>query len=147
MEDSGIDLEAEKILNELNLGISELDDQHQAFFLNMVALRRALTEGVGGRDRLMQTLRYLDTFIDEHFRAEENYMRLHNYPGILIHRAEHDAFAKTIAEFKKKAMDLEARGEVLSFLAVEIEHRLEKWLTEHILVHDRKMADYLAERA
>lgn len=143
MEDSGID---ESVLNELNLGISELDDQHQAFFMHMVGLRRALIEGSGGRDKLMKTLRFLDTFIDEHFRAEEGYMRRHNYPGILVHRADHEKFAKAVAEFKNKALDLEARGEILSFLAVEVEHRLERWLTEHILVHDRKMADYLAER-
>ena len=95
--------EIEKILNDLNLGISELDDQHQAFFLHMVGLRRAVIEGSGGRDKLMKTLRFLDTFIDEHFRAEEGYMRRHNYPSILVHRAEHEAFAKEIAEFKKKS--------------------------------------------
>jgi len=132
--------------NDLNLGIGELDDQHQAFFLHTVGLRRALAEGTGGRDKLMKTLRYLDTFIAEHFTAEEQYMRRHNYPGILIHRAEHDVFAKAIAEFKKKAMDLDARGEVLSFLAVEIEHKLEKWMADHILKLDRKMADYLKDR-
>jgi len=132
--------------NELNLGIGELDDQHQAFFLHMVALRKALQEGFGGRDKLMKTLRYLDTFIAEHFTAEEQYMRSHNYPGILLHRAEHDVFAKVIGEFKKKAMDLDARGEVLSFLAVEIEHKLEKWLEGHIRTMDRKMADYVKTR-
>jgi hemerythrin len=132
--------------NELNLGIAELDDQHRAFFLHMVALRRALTEGVGGRDKLMQTLRYLDTFIAEHFHAEEQYMRIHNYPGILLHRAEHEVFAKAVAELKKKALDLEHHGEVTSFLALEVEHRLEKWLTDHILKIDRKMADYLRDR-
>lgn len=135
-----------QIPNVLNLGIGELDDQHQAFFLHMVGLRKALTEGTGGRDRLLKTLRYLDTFIDEHFRAEENYMRRHNYPGILLHEKEHEAFAKAVGDFKKKALDLDARGEVLSFLAVEIEHRLEKWLTDHILKLDRKMAEYLRER-
>jgi hemerythrin len=132
--------------NDLNLGIGELDDQHQAFFMNMVGLRRALTEGLGGRDKLMKTLRYLDTFIDEHFRAEEEFMRRHNYPGILVHRLDHEKFAKTVAEFKKKALDLDARGEVLSFLALEIEHGLEKWLEDHIRKLDRKMADYLRER-
>jgi len=146
MEDSGVDLETEKVLNELNLGISELDDQHQAFFLHMVGLRRALIDGAGGRDKLMTTLRFLDTFIDGHFRAEEGYMRRHNYPGILVHRSEHEVFAKTVAEFKKKALDLEQRREVLSFLAVEVERRLERWLAEHIRVHDRKMAEFLAER-
>jgi len=137
--------EIEKILNDLNLGISELDDQHQAFFLHMVGLRRAVIEGSGGRDKLMKTLRFLDTFIDEHFRAEEGYMRRHNYPSILVHRAEHEAFAKEIAAFKKKALDLEARGEVISFLAVEVAHRLEKWLEDHIRTLDWKMAAFLAE--
>ena len=146
MEDSGRDREIEKIPNELNLGISELDDQHQAFFLHMVALRRALIEGSGGRERLMKTLRFLDSFIEEHFGAEEKYMRRHNYPGILIHKAEHDAFAKIIAEFKKKTSDLDARGEVTSFLAVDVTRRLEKWLEEHIRTIDRKMAFYLTER-
>lgn len=146
MEDNDIiDQEIERRLNDLNLGISELDDQHQAFFLHMVGLRRALIEGSGGRDKLMKTLRFLDTFIDEHFRAEEGYMRRHNHPGILVHRAEHEAFAKTVADFKKKALDLEQRREVLSFLAVEVERRLEKWLEDHIRTLDRKMAAFLAD--
>ena len=146
MEDSGIDQEIGKKLNDLNLGISELDDQHQAFFLHMVGLRRALIEGSGGREKLMKTLRFLDSFIEEHFGSEEKYMRRYNYPGILVHKAQHDAFVKTVADFKKRALDLDGRGEILSFLAVEVENRLERWLTEHIRIHDRKMADYLAER-
>ena len=136
----------QEILNDLNLGISELDDQHQAFFLHMVGLRRALVDGAGGREKLMKTLRFLDSFMEDHFGTEEKYMRRHNYPGILVHKAEHDAFAKIIAEFKKKTSDLDARGEATSFLAVEITRRLEKWLEEHIRTIDRKMADYLHER-
>ena len=136
----------ETLLNELNLGISELDDQHQAFFLHMVGLRRALIEGSGGREKLMKTLRFLDTFTEEHFSAEEKYMRRYNYPGILLHKAEHDAFAKIVSEFKKKTSDLDARGEVTSFLAVEVTRRLEKWLEDHIRTLDRKMAAFLAEK-
>jgi len=146
MEDGGIDPQIENLLNDLNLGISEFDDQHQAFFLHIVGLRRALIEGSGGREKLMKTLRFLDSFIQEHFGAEERYMRRHNYPGILVHKADHDEFASTIAEFKKMALDLDARGEVTSFLAVEVTRRLEKWLKDHIRTIDRKMADYLRER-
>jgi len=143
MEDHDPD---QDIPNDLHLGIGELDEQHQAFFLHMVGLRKALIDGIGGRDELMKTLRFLDTFVEEHFAAEERYMRLHNYPGILVHRLDHEKFAGTIAEFKKKALDLDARGEVMSFLAVEIEHRLEKWLEGHIRTLDRRMAEFLRER-
>ncbi|MBS1243069.1 MAG: hypothetical protein H6R44_824, partial [Nitrospirae bacterium] len=65
----------QEILNDLNLGISELDDQHQAFFLHMVGLRRALVDGAGGREKLMKTLRFLDSFMEDHFGTEEKYMR------------------------------------------------------------------------
>jgi hemerythrin len=146
MEYNGIDQEIEKKLNDLNLGISELDDQHQAFFLHMVGLRRALIDGSGGREKLMKTLRFLDSFVIEHFSSEEKYMRRYNYPGILVHKADHDAFAATIAEFKTKALDLDARGEVTSFLAIEVTRRLEKWLEDHIRALDRKMAAFLVEK-
>jgi hemerythrin len=132
--------------NDFNIGIGEFDEQHRAFFLHMVSLRRALIDGTGGRDKLMNLLRFLDTFVEEHFAAEERYMRRHNYPGILVHRLDHEKFAKNVADFKKKAKDLDSRDEVLSFLAVEIEQRLEKWLDGHIRTMDRKMAGYLRER-
>ena len=131
---------------DLILGIAELDDQHRAFFVHREALRKALAGGVGARDTLMATLRYLDTFVNVHFLAEEQYMRLHNYPGVLLHRTEHEVFAKAIIDLKNKALDLEARGEVTSFLAVEIEHRLETWFTDHVLGTDLKMVDYLRAR-
>jgi len=130
----------------MNLGIRDLDDQHEAFFLHVVGLRRALIEGSGGREKLMKTLRFLDTFIEEHFRAEEQYMRRYNYPGILLHKTQHQAFIRSVAEFKRAALDLDARGEVTSFLTIEVMRHLESWLTEHIRTLDRKMADYLMER-
>src|SRR5574340_727677 len=129
--------------NELNLGISELDDQHQAFFLHLVGLRRALTDGTGVRDKLMKTLRFLEEWVRDHFQAEERLMRSHAYPGILVHRLEHEKFAKVIAEFSKKARALDERGEVTPFLAVEIEHKLENWLAEHIRKMDVKMAEFV----
>lgn len=132
--------------NELNLGIGELDDQHQAFFMHVVGLRRALTEGRGGREKLMKTLRFLDTFVEDHFSAEEKYMRRFNYPGILVHKTEHQSFMRSVADFKKTALDLDARGEVTSFLTIDVMRRLEQWLTEHIRTIDRKMAEYLIKR-
>lgn len=135
--------DVEPVPNELNLGISELDDQHQAFFLHMVGLRRALTDGMGGRDKLMKTLRFLEGWVHDHFQAEERLMRTHNYPGILVHRLEHEKFVKVVAEFSRKAHELDARGEVTSFLGVEIEHNLENWLTEHIKKMDVRMAEFV----
>jgi hemerythrin len=43
-------------------------------------------------------------------------------------------------------LDLDARGEITSFITLEIAHRLENWLTGHILVVDKRMGEFLAER-
>jgi len=136
----------EAVQNELRLGITQLDDHHQEFFSQVAGLRRALVDGAGGREKLMKTLRFLDRFVEEHFPAEERLMRLHNYPGILVHRQEHEKFEKTVTVFKQKALELDARGDVTSFLAMEVQRHLEDWLPDHIRKMDRKMADFLRDR-
>ena len=133
-------------LQDLTTGIDEIDGQHREFLAHLRSLREALLSGVGGRERLMRTFRYLDEFVVRHFDTEERYMRRHNYPGILLHQKEHAQFARTFEELKQKVLDLDARGEITAFLAIEVEHRLEKWLADHILLVDRKMADFLTER-
>ena len=131
---------------ELTIGIEEIDEQHGEFLRQLTSLREALALGIGSRDRLMRTLRYLDDFVIHHFETEEKYMRRYNYPGILLHQKEHATFAKRYDELKKKVLDLESRGEITSFIAIDVEHQLERWLTDHILTIDRKMGQYLSER-
>jgi hemerythrin len=130
----------------LTTGIDEIDRQHLDFLRHLAALREALTRGIGGRDSLMKTLRYLDEFVSVHFETEEKYMRLYHYPGILLHQREHAQFARTYSEIKQRVLDLDARGEITSFITLEIAHRLENWLTGHILVVDKRMGEFLAER-
>lgn len=139
MEDAGA-------LEELAIGVEQIDEQHREFLRNLVALREAIAAGSGGRDRLMKTLRYLEEFITLHFATEVQYMRRHNYPGILLHEREHAEFAARFAGLKNKALDLDARGEVTAFVAVEVERALENWLSGHIAKSDRKFGEFLASR-
>lgn len=133
-------------LDDLTIGITEIDDQHRAFLRAIVALREAVAEGIGARDRLLRTLQYLDEFVAVHFSTEERYMRLHNYPGILLHEKEHAEFARAYAELKQRFHDLDAQGELTALHAIEVEHRLENWLTGHILRADKKLGAFLSER-
>jgi hemerythrin len=130
----------------LTIGINIIDEQHGEFLTHLKGLRDALSGGVGSRDRLMRTLRYLDEYMEHHFGTEERYMRLYHYPGILLHQREHTAFRQRYEAFKQKVLDHDARGELTAFLAVEVERDLEAWLADHILKIDRKMGDFLSER-
>ena len=136
----------EELLNSLKIGVEEIDAQHREFFRNLAELREALEAGAGGRDRMMKTLRYLEGYIDHHFHTEEQYMRRFNYPGILVHGREHEQFTKMFDELKKKVLDLDARGELTAFIALDVKRTLENWLSQHIAGTDRKFGQFLAAR-
>jgi hemerythrin len=136
----------EELLNSLKIGVEEIDAQHREFFRNLAELREALEAGAGGRDRMMKTLRYLEGYIDLHFHTEEQYMRRSNYPGILVHGREHGEFTAMFAELKKKVLDLDARGELTAFVAVDVKRTLENWMTNHIAGTDKKFGEFLAAR-
>jgi hemerythrin len=133
-------------LEEVLIGVEQIDAPRRELMRNLALLREAIVAGSGGRERMLKTLRYLDEFITVRFSAEEQYMRRHNYPGILVHVKEHDEFAKKFTELKKNVLDLDARGEVTAFTAVDVERMLKRWLTDHIAKTDRKFGEFLAER-
>lgn len=129
------------------IGVEEIDRQHQEFFQHIDALRDALREGSGGREVVLRTIEYLETFITDHFRTEERYMRLHYYTGILRHESEHAAFAKDVAALRRRVLSEDAQQSMeMPLLAIEIERRLEGWLRDHIATADRKLGEYLTGR-
>ncbi len=130
---------------DLSIGIELLDSQHKELFQHISALRASLRAGTS-RDALFKTLRFLEEYVVVHFDAEAHYMRRFDYPGIIEHEAEHEKFVKALADFKKELQALESRGEITSFLGIEIERKLSGWLADHIGNIDRKMGAFLAER-
>ncbi len=129
--------------DDLSTGIERLDNEHKELFQHISALRAATRAG-NAREALHNTLRFLEGYVKEHFDAEVEYMRRFEYPGILQHEAEHDQFIASLAEFKKELAELDSRGEITSFLGIEIERKLTAWLADHVGSTDRKMADFLA---
>jgi hemerythrin len=130
---------------DLSIGIELLDSQHKELFQHISTLRAALRAGTS-RDTLFKTLSFLEEYVVVHFDAEVQYMRRFDYPGINEHETEHQKFIKALADFKKELQTLESRGEITSFLGIEIERKLSGWLADHIGNIDKKMGAFLAER-
>src|SRR5512142_1662998 len=87
------------------IGIEEIDAQHEEFFMQLSLLRVALIDGIPGQARVKETLRYLETFVHEHFETEERLMTLHQYPYLQHHRQEHANFVQTIAAIRQRALE------------------------------------------
>src|SRR5512134_899404 len=101
---------------------------------------------VQSRDAIRDTLRFLDAYVVEHFDTEVKYMQRYHYPGILLHKKEHETFLKDFAAFKDKYTSLHVQGESTTFLGIDIVRKLNDWFANHIATVDAKMGTYLAEK-
>jgi hemerythrin len=130
---------------DLSIGVEQIDNQHRELFKRIGSLRWAIRNGQG-RGALLETLAFLEEYVDAHFTAEEALMQQHNYPGIDEQRKEHEEFLKQLFDFREKLTDMEIEGEFTAFLEIEIERKLSGWLAEHIGAIDKKLGAFLTER-
>ncbi len=121
---------------ELALGESRIDGQHELVLRAMAALQAA----VEFRSPRAETERLLDTFAEVvrwHFASEAELMRSARYPEAPEHMAEHrrllDQLGEVRAEFA--AGKIQPGGAFALFAQV--------WTTQHILGPDRRFTEFL----
>ncbi len=129
--------------NDLSVGVQEIDNQHKELFERINNLRAAMSQGKG-RAEIGKTVKFLEEYVVEHFSMEEKYMGKYSYGAYLVHKAEHEAFIKDFADFKKKLEGLELRGGITSFLTIDVQRRLVDWLLNHIAKIDKALGAFLA---
>jgi hemerythrin len=130
---------------EHTIGIKEIDTQHQELIDRLELLRDYLRRGKS-RDAIRDTLKFLEAYVVEHFDTEVKYMQRYHYPGLLAHKAEHATFLKDFGSFKERFTSMQAQGEITSFLGLEIVRKLNDWFANHIIMVDKKMGAFLAEK-
>jgi hemerythrin-like metal-binding protein len=111
------------------IGIAEIDAQHRELFVILARLERHSGKGYtyeAARDVLGQMANYANV----HFAIEESLMRMHRYPDILAHIAEHQRLRQQLAEFQQRLLDAD--------IATQLHKFIESWLANHIDVTDRK---------
>ncbi len=122
----------------LSVEVEEIDADHR----RLIELLDLLARAVGERrecDYVAALLEELVVTTEAHFRHEERLMIGHGYPEREDHAAEHreliDAARAMQKTFMATGRGLEERG--LDYL--------EHWLTEHILVADMRLGQFLGE--
>jgi len=124
--------------DDLAVGHPEIDAQHRSLFAQFAALLEAC-ERQRGTEQLRDLFGFLDGYVKEHFRAEQELMARHNYPQGERHAAEHRAFTARLAELKR---ELEEGAPALAVL-IRTNKALIYWLTEHIREVDSQLAGFL----
>ena len=122
----------------LTVGIEEIDEDHKKLVNLLNILNHSITEGAATD--------YIEAVLDElinctvwHFSHEERLMLKYGYDGYEEHRTEHQDLIDSARELKKKFIQMRKLDEKEDLVF------LERWLTEHILVADTRLASYLIE--
>lgn len=123
----------------LAVGVREIDNQHKELFNKFNLFLRACDEGKGPEE-VSTMLDFLDSYVVEHFAAEERLQSVAAFPGYDEHRAHHRYFIGELAELKRQAQGERNLGVVLTTSRL-----LVGWLIDHISKLDKAFGRFLKE--
>lgn len=124
----------------LSVGVTSIDAQHQNLFAMARELRDAMESGTGSLvvGRLLDRLA---SYTNMHFAHEERLMQLHGYPGLEVHREEHNRLRQRVEDYRLSLR----QGH--SCINLQLLLFLKRWLVEHIGGMDQDAAGYLETRS
>lgn len=120
--------------NSLNLGIEEIDQQHQTLARLGNDIYRAIQLK---KDQAVidDLLGQLASYIRIHFAVEESLMRTLNYPDYLAHKQSHEALLGECIDIRKQIQTGRMTlSQLLEFLG--------PWFSDHVLHADKLYADH-----
>lgn len=125
----------------LETGIELIDDQHRELFARIDRLELAMYNGRAVAE-LRNLLEYLESYVIEHFEAEESLMLKINFPHYAAHAKEHSEFRNKINEI---LADCKGKG-IDSYLAIDVDKQMRKWLEHHIMKVDMEFVPFIKKK-
>ncbi len=125
--------------NDLSVGIEEIDEQHKI----LVSLVNRLYQGIIHQTDvtvLQEVLNELVQYTIVHFSVEESLMRIFDYPSYEEHKQYHLELTQQVKNFSGKFKSGKAT------ISMELLSFLRKWLTNHIMVEDKKYTPFFLDR-
>ena len=118
-----------------------MDNQHKKWFLLYNDLHQFLLKGnvKESENFSLDILEKVLNYADDHFRFEEDYMHRTDYQDIVKHIRAHKNLKSKAYEYKR---DIEEGRIVLN---TEILNLIKDWISDHILVEDKKIIEYSFE--
>lgn len=125
----------------LNTDHPVIDAQHQELFRQITTLTDACRHH-DQQHKVAGLLEFLGNYVKEHFSTEEKLLLSIGSPDYLVHKAAHDYFSDLVQTLISRCR-IEGESKELTiktnYIAVE-------WLTRHICVMDRKLAEQLHDK-
>ena len=126
--------------NDFSVGIALFDEEHKQLFAIINELHETIVSGANP-DTLENILNDLIVYTFLHFQHEEMYFEDWNYPEATEHIVIHAKLRQQVFEFRQQVHEKNACA-----LATELAEFLRNWLSNHILIEDRKYGEFLRKK-
>lgn len=115
------------------IGVDQIDEEHRGLFQLVGEIHDLLKNEymIDKHDQIRDKLERLETYADEHFRHEEEYMEQINHPELELQKKQHLEFDEKMSELDA-IMEGQDQEKVLEDLLVY----LLRWLYRHIIGSD-----------
>ena len=122
------------------VGVESIDNAHKEIFRVIGRLQKMVRMGGNTKWTAAEAVKYLRTYVVKHFEDEEAFMRSLNFREYDAHKAIHDGMRDKLVPRLYSRMENEKYSEesIEQFLSI-----CEKWLSKHIIGHDREFLKYL----
>jgi hemerythrin-like metal-binding protein len=121
--------------DDLKTGVHILDEQHQELVVMLTRLGRFKC----GERSYQDALNELQDYVDNHFKAEEDYMCRLKYPEYDDHKSCHDKFVEAFKRIQNKMNCADNICDV----GEELFDFVQDWLLFHYANEDVRLADYV----
>jgi hemerythrin len=126
----------------MKVGVNKIDLQHQELFEYTNALMNAIRERKD-QNEVEKVISFLNEYVINHFRDEEEIMREYNYPFLSFQKEQHKKFIKY---FKGVKGELKEMREGRTYIRFRIQLLVVDWLVNHTYKEDRHFGRFLMYR-
>ena len=123
--------------DDYSVHIASIDNAHKILVALVNEFSIALDiQGTVQRQLVIDALKILSLYIQQHFASEERFLLLNNYPGLEAHKKEHSLLLQQLDQFKQRFQaNKHAFNEKMLFF-------LKDWLVRHIILDDCKFGHF-----
>jgi len=122
----------------LLIGFDSIDRQHQELVSRVEQHMDACRAGKGHTE-VEETLRFIVSYVKEHFKDEEALQVQYSYPEIGEHKKLHQDFIVTVVGL---VQEFQNHG-IQSDFTTKMNKTLVEWLVKHIRTEDKKLAVHI----
>ena len=126
---------------DLSVGVMMIDEQHKELFRRINSFRESVRNG-SGKDKVLEVVKYLESYVITHFKDEEDLQIRYCYPGFIPHKKLHMEFVQTV---KRIRADVE-KGVTLATQSM-VSITLSTWLMMHINKEDKALGEYIRSKS